>query len=81
MAVITEDDTEQIEFDEVLNREEVLNLETLEKKLALDIESIGDENELLGVRRLDFNGDGTELFGILIKNFMLNVLTLGIYYP
>jgi hypothetical protein len=81
MADITENDKEESEFDEILNREEALNPETTEKNPAPDVESTGDENELVRVRRIEFNGHGAELFGILIKNFLLNVLTLGIYYP
>ena len=81
MADITEDDKEQSEFDEVLNREEALNPATAENNPAPVVESTGDETELVGVRRIEFNGDGAELFGILIKNLLLNVLTLGIYYP
>jgi uncharacterized membrane protein YjgN (DUF898 family) len=81
MVDITEDDKEQSEFDEVLNREEKLNPETAEKNPTQDVESAVDETELIGVRRIKFNGHGEELFGILVKNFLLNVLTLGIYYP
>ena len=81
MVDITEDDKEQSEFDEVLNREEELNLETVEKNPAPGVASTVDETELVGVRRIEFNGHGEELFGILVKNFLLNVLTLGIYYP
>jgi uncharacterized membrane protein YjgN (DUF898 family) len=32
-------------------------------------------------RSLKFNGSGGALFGILIVNFLLTVITLGIYYP
>ena len=78
MADITTDEKEQSEFDEVFSREEELNSETVEKDPALDVGSTVDETELVGVRRIEFNGHGEELFGILVKNFLLNVLTLGI---
>ena len=81
MLDITEDDKEQSEFDEVFNREEALNSETTEKNPAPDVESMWNETDLVGVRFIDFNGYGGELFGILAKNFLLNVLTLRIYYP
>lgn len=32
-------------------------------------------------RSLKFNGSGGAMFGILIVNFLLTVITLGIYYP
>jgi uncharacterized membrane protein YjgN (DUF898 family) len=32
-------------------------------------------------RSLKFNGSGGALFGILIVNFLLTVITLGLYYP
>ena len=81
IADITEDDKEQSEFDEVLYREEELNLETAEKNPTPDVTSTVDETELAGVRRMEFNEHSKELFGIFVKNFLLNVLTLGIYYP
>lgn len=31
--------------------------------------------------RLKFKGDGMEYFGILMLNFFLNLITIGIYYP
>ena len=31
--------------------------------------------------QLEFKGDGTQYFGILIANWILTVLTLGFYYP
>jgi uncharacterized membrane protein YjgN (DUF898 family) len=31
--------------------------------------------------KLGFNGDGSTLFGILIVNWLLTLVTLGIYYP
>ena len=34
-----------------------------------------------GSWQLKFQGKGSELFGIFIDNFFLNLLTLGIYYP
>ena len=45
--------------------------------------SVSDEDETLleGSWKLKFEGKGSELFGILIDNFFLNLLTLGIYYP
>jgi uncharacterized membrane protein YjgN (DUF898 family) len=33
------------------------------------------------VHGLRYHGDGTSLFGLLIKNFFLTLLTLGLYYP
>ncbi|MGA9637772.1 YjgN family protein, partial [Flavobacterium sp.] len=30
---------------------------------------------------LDFNGKGSDFFGIVIVNWLLTILTLGIYYP
>lgn len=32
-------------------------------------------------QRLQFHGDGAKFFGILIVNFILTLLTLGLYYP
>ena len=81
MADIPEDDKEQSEFDEVLNREEALNPENAEQDFVADAESPEAETTLEGIWQLEFNGHGAELFGILLKNFLLNVLTLGIYYP
>ena len=45
--------------------------------------SVSDAEETLleGSSQLKFEGKGSELFGILIDNFFLNLLTLGIYYP
>ena len=45
--------------------------------------SASDEAETIiqGAWRLKFEGKGSELFGIFIDNFFLNLLTLGIYYP
>ena len=45
--------------------------------------SISDAGEtfLEGSWQLKFEGKGSELFGIFIDNFFLNLLTLGIYYP
>ena len=40
-----------------------------------------DETLLEGSWKLNFEGKGSELFGILIENFFLNLITLGIYYP
>jgi uncharacterized membrane protein YjgN (DUF898 family) len=31
--------------------------------------------------QLEFKGDGTEFFGILLANWILTILTLGFYYP
>ena len=76
-----ENDKEQNQFDEVLNEEEALNPQNPEKELVADVEIPEDETALEGKWQLEFNGDGAELFGIFIKNFLLNVLTLGIYYP
>ena len=76
-----EDDKEQTEFDEELNRQEALNAETAEPKPVPDVESEVEETVLEGVLPLSFNGNGVELFGILINNFLLNLVTLGIYYP
>ena len=76
-----EDDKEQTEFDEELNRQEALNAETAEPKPVPDVESEVEETVLEGVLPLSFNGNGVELLGILINNFLLNLLTLGIYYP
>ena len=30
---------------------------------------------------LSFNGNGNDYFGILIVNFLLTIITLGLYYP
>ncbi|MCS5553653.1 MAG: YjgN family protein, partial [SAR324 cluster bacterium] len=45
--------------------------------------SVSDAEETLleGSWQLKFEGKGSELFGIFIDNFFLNLLTLGIYYP
>ena len=45
--------------------------------------SVSDAEETLleGSWELKFEGKGSELFGIFIDNFFLNLLTLGIYYP
>ena len=45
--------------------------------------SISDAGETFfeGPWQLKFEGKGSELFGIFIDNFFLNLLTLGIYYP
>ena len=45
--------------------------------------SISDVEEIFleGSWQLKFEGKGSELFGIFIDNFFLNLLTLGIYYP
>ena len=40
-----------------------------------------DETLLEGSWKLNFEGKGSELFGIFIENFFLNLITLGIYYP
>ncbi|MCB0793700.1 MAG: DUF898 domain-containing protein [Flavobacteriales bacterium] len=37
--------------------------------------------EILTPKRLSFNGKGGDLFVILIVNWLLTVVTLGIYYP
>ncbi len=81
MTDIPEDDKEQSEFDEVLNREEALNPQNPEKDSVQDAASSEAETRLEGKWQLEFNGHGAELFGILLKNFLLSVLTLGIYYP
>ncbi len=31
--------------------------------------------------KLQFKGEGADYFGILIVNFLLSILTLGLYYP
>lgn len=31
--------------------------------------------------KLDFNGKGSDFFGIIIVNWLLTIITLGIYYP
>ncbi len=76
-----DDDKKQNQFDEVLNREEALNPQTTENEPVPDAESTEEETTLEGVLPLSFSGNGAELFGILINNFLLNLLTLGIYYP
>ena len=81
MTDIPEDGKEQSEFDEVLNREEALNPQNLEKDSVPDAASSEVETTLEGKWQLEFNGHGAELFGILLKNFLLNVSTLVIYYP
>ena len=43
--------------------------------------SDAEETFLEGSWQLNFEGKGSELFGIFIDNFFLNLLTLGIYYP
>ncbi len=40
-----------------------------------------DEKLLDGSWKLKFEGKGSELFRIIIENFFLNLITLGIYYP
>jgi len=78
---MAEDEKEQTEFDEELNRQEALNTETAGNEIVPDEESTEEETVLEGVCPLSFKGNGAELFGILMKNFFLNLLTLGIYYP
>ena len=43
--------------------------------------SDAEETFFEGPWQLNFEGKGSELFGIFIDNFFLNLLTLGIYYP
>jgi len=78
---MAEDEKEQTEFDEELNRQQALNTETAGNGIVPDEESTEEETVLEGVCPLSFEGNGAELFGILMKNFFLNLLTLGIYYP
>jgi len=78
---MAEDEKEQTEFDEELNRQQALNTETAGNGIVPDEESTEEETVLEGVCPLSFEGNGVELFGILMKNFFLNLLTLGIYYP
>ena len=78
---MAEDEKEQTEFDEELNRQQALNTETAGNGIVPDDESTEEETVLEGVCPLSFEGNGAELFGILMKNFFLNLLTLGIYYP
>ena len=73
MADIPEDDKEQSEFDEVLNREEALNPQNLEKDSVQDGAITLEKPTFEGKWQLEFNGHGAELFGILLKNFLLNV--------
>ena len=78
---MAEDEKEQTEFDEELNRQEKDNSATAEKEMVPDTESTVEETVLEGTGALSFEGNGAELFGILMKNFFLNLLTLGVYYP
>ena len=78
---MAEDEKEQTEFDEELNRQEALNTETAGNIIVPDKESTEKGTDLKGVCPLSFEGNGPELFGILMKNFFLNLLTLGTYYP
>ena len=78
---MAEDDKEQTKFDEELNRQEKNNSAATEKEMVPDTESTVEETVLEGTGVLSFEGNGAELFGILMKNFFLNLLTLGIYYP
>lgn len=41
-----------------------------------DLQDLNNQNY-----QLEFKGDGTQYFGILIANWILTVLTLGFYYP
>ena len=40
-----------------------------------------ENNIMEGSFPLIFEGKGKELFSILAKNLLLNIVTLGIYYP
>ena len=78
---MVEDEKEQTEFDEELSRQEALNTETTGNGIVPDEEITKEKTVLEGVSPLSFEGNGAELFGILMKNLLLNLLTLGIYYP
>ncbi|MDG1860465.1 MAG: DUF898 family protein, partial [SAR324 cluster bacterium] len=78
---MVEDEREQTEFDEELSRQEALNTEKARNAIVPDEKITEEETVLEGVCPLSFEGNGAELFGILMKNLLLNLLTLGIYYP
>jgi uncharacterized membrane protein YjgN (DUF898 family) len=40
-----------------------------------------DSNSDVKSYRLNFDGNGSEYFGVIIINWLLTILTLGIYYP
>ena len=68
---MAEDENEQTECDEVLNRQQALNTETGGNIIVPDEESTEEKTDLEGDCPLSFEGNGTELFGILMKNFFL----------
>ena len=78
---MVEDEKKQTEFDEELSKQEALNTEKVGNAIVPDEEITEEETVLEDVCPLSFEGNGAELFGILMKNLLLNLLTLGIYYP
>lgn len=59
----------------------LVNSEELGSKASRASDYDAELKLLKGSWNLKFIGKGSELFGILIDNFFLNLLTLGIYYP
>ena len=62
--------------DNKLNKSDSVGGENLSERV-----SVAEESILEGVWEIKFEGKGSELFGIFIDNFFLNLFTLGIYYP
>ena len=72
---------EQNEFNDLLKNQELTNSLTEVKELIPEAESSAGDEIIDGTCPLIFEGNSVELFGILLNNFFLNLLTLGIYYP
>ena len=70
---MVEDEREQTEFDEELSRQEALNTEKAGNAIVPDEKITEEETVLEGVCPLSFEGNGAELFGILMKNLLLNL--------
>ena len=79
--MMSADNKEQNEFDDLLKNQELTNSITVGKELIPEAESAAGDDILEGTWPLVFEGNSVELFGILLNNFFLNLLTLGIYYP
>ena len=59
-----------------------INFTDIAGKDASSVSVLDEDKTLLeGSWKLNFEGKGSELFGIFIENFFLNLITLGIYYP
>ncbi|MBC8258076.1 MAG: DUF898 domain-containing protein [SAR324 cluster bacterium] len=78
---MSKDDKEKVEFNELLSRQELKDSENTQEEAQQTAEVEAERSLLEGSWPLSFEGEGGELFGILIKNLFLNILTLGIYYP